>query len=294
MISNQVIQRLVNDALVIADLTDKNPNVFYELAIRHATRKPLVQLIRKGEVLPFDVAGTRTIGVDHRDLDSVEAAKEQMVQQIQSLEQSGDDQDSPISLALDLEALRGSKDPQQATLADLVERLTGVQGTVLRIEELVTKNQSMRMNEQGNKETSAALGKTIRGLHKDLTVAINTILADIRKHHGELAIRIQDEFAAQSHTATQVVQSAFAQEVCKFIADVGKQDQLLKCLVGSFMDGLRTMGEYQKLNIEKETDASATELEKRIKEAIRKVLEDVSELHDEVVHLLPKLLAPLG
>ena len=49
-------------------------NVYYELAVRHATRKPVIQLMQKGEPLPFDVAGTRTIIVDHRDLDSAEDA----------------------------------------------------------------------------------------------------------------------------------------------------------------------------------------------------------------------------
>ena len=56
IITSQVIQRVVTDPLVVADLTERNPNVFYELAIRHALRKPLVQLIKKGEQIPFDVA----------------------------------------------------------------------------------------------------------------------------------------------------------------------------------------------------------------------------------------------
>lgn len=79
IITSQVIQRVVDDDLVVADLTDSNPNVFYELAIRHALGKPLVQIIKKGENIPFDVAGTRTISVDHKDLDNAEAAKEDIV-----------------------------------------------------------------------------------------------------------------------------------------------------------------------------------------------------------------------
>jgi hypothetical protein len=54
IITNQVIQRLLKDDLVIADLTDSNPNVFYELAVRHTIRKPIVQIIRRDERIPFD------------------------------------------------------------------------------------------------------------------------------------------------------------------------------------------------------------------------------------------------
>jgi hypothetical protein len=47
----------MNDPLAIADLSDPNPNVFYELAIRQAIGKPLVQIIQKDEKIPFDVMG---------------------------------------------------------------------------------------------------------------------------------------------------------------------------------------------------------------------------------------------
>ena len=51
IITNQIIRHVVDDPLVIADLTGQNPNVFYELAIR-PTRKPLVQIINKVEDIP--------------------------------------------------------------------------------------------------------------------------------------------------------------------------------------------------------------------------------------------------
>jgi hypothetical protein len=72
--------------LVIADLTGRNPNVFYELALRHTIKKLLLQIINKGEDIPFDVAGMRTISVDHHDLDSVEDAKKDIIKQIKSVE----------------------------------------------------------------------------------------------------------------------------------------------------------------------------------------------------------------
>ena len=41
--------------LVVADLTEANPNVYYELALRHATAKPFIHLARDRTKLPFDL-----------------------------------------------------------------------------------------------------------------------------------------------------------------------------------------------------------------------------------------------
>lgn len=134
MITSQVIQHVVNDALVVADLTERNPNVFYELAIRHALRKPLVQIIRKGEAIPFDVAGTRTIYVDHKDLDSVEAAKNEIIEQIKALEKDSSDIETPISVSLDLQLLRQSEKPEERSLADLVAAVVELRASLSNVE----------------------------------------------------------------------------------------------------------------------------------------------------------------
>ena len=63
-ITTEIIQHLVNDPLVIADLTGHNPNVFYELAIRHATRRPVISIAKLGETIPFDVLQFRTAFFD--------------------------------------------------------------------------------------------------------------------------------------------------------------------------------------------------------------------------------------
>jgi hypothetical protein len=57
-ISRRIVQRLVSAEIVIADLTDLNPNVFYELGVRHAMRRLGTILLMdksKSESVPFDV-----------------------------------------------------------------------------------------------------------------------------------------------------------------------------------------------------------------------------------------------
>jgi hypothetical protein len=143
IITSQVIQCVVDSPLVVADLTGRNPNVFYELAIRHAIRKPLIQLIKAGEQIPFDVAGTRTINIDINDLDSVEQAKKELAKQIESIEKGKIDIDSPISVALDLKILKESGNPEQRSLADVVGALSELRASVIGIEKKVNNPESL-------------------------------------------------------------------------------------------------------------------------------------------------------
>jgi hypothetical protein len=71
MITTQVLEYLKRSKLAIADLSYLNPNVFYEVALRHALRLPVVQLIRKADRLPFDVNQSRTLTFDTTDIYSL-------------------------------------------------------------------------------------------------------------------------------------------------------------------------------------------------------------------------------
>jgi hypothetical protein len=60
-INNQLMGRILDDDLVIANLTGTNPNVMYEVAVRHATAKPIIHICEEGTKLPFDIIDQRTI-----------------------------------------------------------------------------------------------------------------------------------------------------------------------------------------------------------------------------------------
>ncbi len=59
-IPEQIFEALRDEQLVIADLTGANPNVMYELGVRHVTGRCTIQIGEKGR-LPFDVSTIRTI-----------------------------------------------------------------------------------------------------------------------------------------------------------------------------------------------------------------------------------------
>lgn len=98
MITSQIIEQLIEAPLVIADLTSNNPNVFYELAVRHIVQKPYLQMIKTGQSTPFDVNGMRTIFFDI-DLKQADNAKIELSNQIESIESDNFKAVNPITLA---------------------------------------------------------------------------------------------------------------------------------------------------------------------------------------------------
>ena len=73
---------------MIADLTGHTPNVYYELSLRHAITKPVVQMVSDGMRLPFDVHVSRTIQFSF-DVRAVEKAREELDRQISEIHSSG-------------------------------------------------------------------------------------------------------------------------------------------------------------------------------------------------------------
>ena len=119
IISSQIIQHIINDKMIVADLSSHNPNVFYELALRHAFRKPVVQIINAGEKIPFDVGGIRTVNYE-LSLDGVVKAAEKVRLQIEEALQSDFAAESPVSIAASLEELLKNAAPQTQLLLDAI------------------------------------------------------------------------------------------------------------------------------------------------------------------------------
>ncbi|WP_338869256.1 hypothetical protein WBJ53_19660 [Spirosoma sp. SC4-14] len=71
LITKEIIEYVQTSELCIIDLTNHNPNVFYECGRRHETGKPFIQLKSKDTTIPFDLKDIKTIDYDLSDADKI-------------------------------------------------------------------------------------------------------------------------------------------------------------------------------------------------------------------------------
>jgi len=84
--SAEVVRHLIEDNIVVADLTEEDPRVFYYLAIRHLMQKPVVHVIRKGDPIPRNFQDLHIINVRTDDLNLAENARQELRDYILSAE----------------------------------------------------------------------------------------------------------------------------------------------------------------------------------------------------------------
>ena len=99
-ITSHVIRQVIEAPLVIADLTGGNANVFYELALRHATRRPVVALSEVGSRIPFDVAAFRVVQVDTSAADGLEAGRKTLAERVRGILDVRTLAETPVSRAV--------------------------------------------------------------------------------------------------------------------------------------------------------------------------------------------------
>lgn len=98
-ITDTILEWLRNADLVIADLTDKNPNVFYELGYRAALKLPIIQIITEGQSIPFDVSGIRTHSYNTHELSKAESFKSNLKGIIDTIESKASAQEAERTIS---------------------------------------------------------------------------------------------------------------------------------------------------------------------------------------------------
>ncbi len=157
-ITMQVIQHLLEVDLVVANLSELNPNVMYELAVRHAKRLPVICLVEKGTKLPFDIATERTIFYDD-DMAGVEILKPKLEKAVNEalLE---NEPDNPIYRAISDNIMRqvAIKDDSQSYILTKLDELTS---QINRLNSSNTNQTYIRSNNYSLKLIVSAKGEEI-------------------------------------------------------------------------------------------------------------------------------------
>lgn len=134
IISAQIVRAIHDADLVIADLSFPNPNVYYELAIRHALRTPLVQIARTGTKLPFDISPVRTLFFD-LSLRGVDEAKKDLKNRIIATEDGGETINNPIAQVIESNILEKS----DMSGAEILSKIYDMQYMLLRYQNIISK-----------------------------------------------------------------------------------------------------------------------------------------------------------
>ena len=142
MITVDVINSVLDSDLAIADLTFTNPNVFYEIGIRHMASLPTIHMVEQRTILPFDNAQYRAIKFDMDSVPGHDAAKKDLSNAVAAVLTDGYEISNPVVHARGA-ATRAAEIDRLAESADETDRL--VAALSKRIDD-----QEVRISQQGH------------------------------------------------------------------------------------------------------------------------------------------------
>lgn len=141
-ITKQVVTEIYKDELVIANLTNRNPNVMYELAVRHCLGKPVIMIAEKGTNLPSDIIMERTIFYQNDALGTLEL-RDNLRKTVESIDikQIG----SPIHDVIhDIDATDRILEVSKEASADTAQDANALRFILEKLDDIDRKLQSVR------------------------------------------------------------------------------------------------------------------------------------------------------
>ncbi|AVK84018.1 hypothetical protein C3943_10750 [Lysinibacillus sp. B2A1] len=158
-IDNTIYEHLKTADLIIADMSEYNPNAFYEIGYRHALGKPLIPIMKEGTDIPFDLASLRTITYATDNLDKASAAKERLAETINSFDFSIEQNEK------ENEPVHQNITPYLLKIQDEIEDLKGIM--LKRNDEFAKQTVELAI-EQIQKNTAAPENKFAEILMKEI------------------------------------------------------------------------------------------------------------------------------
>lgn len=131
-----IVEDLIEADLVIADVTDRNANVFYELGVRHALRRGTIIVSRGPDHVPSDLKGYwfLTYGIKPAEVAKFGTDISRIVR---TFEEQPERSDSPVSDYLEREQISSSRQVNRDNVKKLGALLTELSGNRLAIRQFV-------------------------------------------------------------------------------------------------------------------------------------------------------------
>lgn len=126
-INSAVINDIIHADLAIADLSEHNPNAFYELGIRHAFNKPVIHIIREGEQIPFDNLDQRCISFSTGSWEGILTARERLKDCVNYVHSSDYKPSNPVGIAESLQSMADSGNEIGVWVRSLMDRVSSLE-----------------------------------------------------------------------------------------------------------------------------------------------------------------------
>lgn len=191
-ITGKVIERIIQSDIIVADITDHNPNVFYEIAVAHGYHKPIIYLMTAGQHVPFDLGDQRAIMYDLTDPASVDEAIRALGAAAEWLDEHGTEElTNPLSAFERFQTIRAgsSVDDAGAAVADALGELTR---QVARLENSFQRKEPFEGRDdglyswRGDKGLSARVN-TLRGQLSEIDRQLGEVKADLAMDNSATA-----------------------------------------------------------------------------------------------------------
>ncbi len=186
-ITRTIIKYLYESDVVVADLTDHNPNVFYEMGVAHAIANKTIMIVEKTEKLPFDIQSYNCIFY-RKTVKGFENLGKELIDSLESLDEWRTSPCNPVQEFKPADAA-----PSQDDLRKLPKALADLEALRTKL-----KTAEAKLNQSVPKQQLQAARNQVREQEKKLSALAD--LHDAKAQRDQLA----NEVARLQHQIKQL------------------------------------------------------------------------------------------
>jgi len=199
LIDVQIIEQLLDAELVIADITTLNPNVFYEIGVRHVVNKPIIHMCRYGDTIPFDIKLFKHIMFSVATPQALEAAKVALKEMLDATFAENFKVDNPVTRTRGVVKFEENATPGEKVI---LERLEMIDNRVSNLEERPHSTSDL-LNRLARGELPGVTSRYAKGSvqfrdHPEIGIRVMAKLHSPRQLHEDSRKAIESQFTSYS------------------------------------------------------------------------------------------------